>query len=67
MASATGGGSQYGIIGTNGETLRDKNKLAYSCHQAFPILPLSDPLSRVYAIRLFYGCEPSEFSVCSVR
>ena len=30
-------------IGTDGMRLRNKNKLACSCHQALPIEPLSDP------------------------
>jgi hypothetical protein len=51
-------------IGTNGETLRDKNKLAYSCHQAFPIEPLSDlNIASHFIDRL----EFSEVSASSVR
>ncbi len=41
-------------IGTDGMRLRNKNKLACSCHQALPIAPLSDPDLVYFVLFVFF-------------
>ena len=57
-------------IGTNGESLRDKNKLAYSGHQALPMELLSDPIENHNDVEPFESAficvhDPSAHSASS--